>query len=283
MTLKQIKDRAKSVKNISQITNAMQMVAASKMRKAQKRTQEYEPYGKKIADITKELSTKVDKTAHKLLQQGNPDGKRLLILISTNKGLCGGLNSNLFRQINKWYPDIKNTECVTVGKKGAGFARSCDAGLVADFSNKSPANVVSAVATYAVDSFLENKISSVEVVFNRFVSSFEQKPTKIQVLPISEFTKDPSQSKSNLNSLIEPSTREVLKSLLPEYIENLIRDTALSAEASEFSARMIAMKNATENAKNLEADLTLEYNKIRQMEVTSSIQDIVTARMAIES
>jgi F-type H+-transporting ATPase subunit gamma len=281
MTLKEIKNRAKSVKNISKITNAMQMVAASKMRKAQKRTEEYTPYGEKIAEITRELTSGVDKSDHKLLLTGNPAGKDLLILISTDKGLCGALNSNLFRQINKWYPELGEKECITVGKKGAGFIRLSKTGLSADFSGKPPTDSVSALGAYAVEGFLTGKYSSITLIFNRFISSFEQKPTRLKVLPIEKIEAEETENISS-DFLIEPSTKAVLEALLPEYIENLIRDAALSAEASEFSARMIAMKNATENANNLESDLTLEYNKLRQMEVTSSIQDIVTARMAIE-
>lgn len=284
-TLREIRRRVKSVKNISQITSAMQMVAASKMRRAQEKTQKFKPYALKIAQLTRELSLGVDSILHELLQEGNPEGKRLIILITTDKGLCGGLNSNLFRQLKRWYPDLRNLECITVGKKGRGFVRLNNLALVADFSGTPLVHIVSAVTTLVVENFLAGMYLVVEIIFNRFVTSFEQQPTRWPILPISEVKagEEKEVKVSLADFLIEPSAREVLEALIPEYLENQIRDAALSAEASEYSARMVAMKNATENAQNLVADLTLEFNKLRQNEITMSIADMVTARIAVEA
>lgn len=285
-TLRDIKKRTKSVQNIAQITNAMQMVAASKMRRAQEQTQHFLAYAQKILEITKELADTVDASAHKLLQEGNPAGKKLLVIIATDKGLCGALNSNMFRQITKWYANFSAKECITIGKKAVGFARGNNLNISADFSGAVPVKKIAAVNTYIVEGFLVGRYSEVEIIFNRFVNSFTQEPTRIQVLPIAYLEQDlesaEQENKKRADFLIEPSPDKVLDALLPEYIENQIRDAALSAEASEYSARMIAMKNATDNAKSLVDDLTLEYNKLRQMDITLSIADMVTARLAVE-
>jgi len=284
-TLREIKRRAKSVKNISQITSAMQMVAASKMKKAQDKATRFMPYAQKIAEAVGDLSTGVDSNLHSLLSKGNPESNReLILLISTNKGLCGGLNSSLFRAIKQWYPDLKKHESITVGKKGQSFVRSNQLQLIADFSDGAPADNVVALSQYAVEGFLAGNYSKVVVAYNKFVNSFTQEPTKLDLLPIAKFETDQAKSDEDdafFDFLIEPSPLEVLNALLPEYIENIIRAAALSAEASEYSARMMAMKNATDNAEELQSDLTLEYNKMRQSEITTSLQDMVTARMAV--
>jgi len=284
-TLREIKRRAKSVKNISQITSAMQMVAASKMKKAQDKATKFMPYAQKIAEAVGDLSTGVDSNLLNLLSKGNADSNRdLIMLISTNKGLCGGLNSSLFRAMKQWYPDLKKHESITVGKKGQSFVRSGKSQLVADFSDGAPADNVTALSTYAVKGFLEGNYSKVVVVYNKFVNSFTQEPTKIDLLPIAPIKTEKVEDGFEeffADFLIEPSPLEVLNALLPEYIENIIRAAALSAEASEYSARMMAMKNATDNAEELQGDLTLEYNKMRQSEITTSLQDMVTARMTV--
>lgn len=294
-TLREIKRRVRSVKNISQITSAMQMVAASKMRAAQLQAQSFRPYAEKIAQVVRRLAQGVDTKLHALLRKGDSQGKKLLILISTDKGLCGGLNSSLFRQIHTWYPDTSKLECITVGKKGRGFIRNVRGNLVADFSGLRPFRVVSAVAELAIKGFLSGNFSEVELVYSRFISSFRQEPTRWKILPLSTLDEarystvsDQAETdtihpkEQSVEFLIEPSAREVLDWLLPEYIENQILAAAYSAEASEFSARMIAMKSATDNAKVLVSDLTLEYNQLRQMEITMAIQDMVTARMGVE-
>lgn len=286
-TLRDIKRRVESVDNISQITSAMQMVAASRMKKAQRSTQQFQPYARKIAQVVGELSIGVDRKAHKLLGLGNPKGKKLLVLITTDKGLCGALNSNLFREVKLWHKDLSDSQFITIGKKGVAFIRGVNYPLEADFSGESPVKKVSAVASLCISGFLSGKYSSVKIIFNRFINTFTQQPVEVQVLPILGIDQESDEESvkrkySYSDFLLEPSVGEVLEALLPEYVENVIRDAMLSADASEFSARMMAMKNATDNAKDLSFDLTLEYNKIRQSEITMSIADMVTARIAIE-
>ncbi|NCN58785.1 ATP synthase F1 subunit gamma [Candidatus Roizmanbacteria bacterium CG22_combo_CG10-13_8_21_14_all_38_20] len=281
-TLREIKRRVKSVKNISQITSAMQMVAASKMKKAQQKATGFEPYAQRISEAVKELASGVDSDLHSLLSTGNPEARELVIIISTNKGLCGGLNSGLFRAVKKWYLNLDKNECVTVGKKGQSFVRSNRAKLVADFSDGSPINSVSALAHYGVEGFLRGDYSKIVVVYNKFVNSFTQEPTRFELLPITslgEIKERLADENKFADFLVEPNPVKVLDALLPEYVENIIRAATLSAEASEYSARMMAMKNATDNADELQVNLTLEYNKMRQSEITTSLQDMITARM----
>lgn len=286
-TIRGIKKRVKSVKNISQITNAMQMVAASKMKRAQDKTQQFQPYAEKIVEAVKELSSGVDHEQHALLAEGNPEGQHLIVVIATDKGLCGSLNSNLFRQINKWYQSEEKVVYITIGRKGRNFISHSKGELLADFSGEEPTKIMSAVNSLIIMGFLERKYSRVELVFNRFVNSFQQRPTRIKILPITSQKIDETLSEEKENDhlrdfLIEPSLRSVLDALLPAFVENQIRDASYSAEASEHSARMIAMKNATDNAKGLVKDLTLEYNKLRQQEITLAIQDMVTARLSVK-
>ena len=281
-TLREIKRRVKSVKNISQITSAMQMVAASKMKKAQQKATGFEPYAQRISEAVKELASGVDSDLHSLLSTGNPEARELVIIISTNKGLCGGCNSGLFRAVKKWYLILDKNESVTVGKKGQSFVRSNRAKLVADFSDGSPINSVSALAHYGVEGFLRGDYSKIVVVYNKFVNSFTQEPTRFELLPITslgEIKERLADENKFADFLVEPNPVKVLDALLPEYVENIIRAATLSAEASEYSARMMAMKNATDNADELQVNLTLEYNKMRQSEITTSLQDMITARM----
>lgn len=280
-----IKKRIKSATNIAQITKAMQMVAASRMRKAQEQAVRDKPYQNKIVEAVRELASRVDPSLHPLLRTGNLEGKELVILISTNKGLCGGLNNNLFRFLLKRFEDKKNLLLVTLGKKGEGFVIKSGFGLVFDFSNNNYLDSVSALANLFVKGFLDGIYKGVTVVFNRFISALKQEPTSIQILPIRlEEKLELIEEKANISFsefLIEPSVDAVLSALLPHYLEIQVRNAILEAFASEHSARMIAMKNATDNAKSLISDLTVTFNRLRQEKITYEIADMVTAQMSI--
>jgi F-type H+-transporting ATPase subunit gamma len=184
--IKIIKRRIKSAQNISQITKAMEMVAASKMKKAQLSAILGKPYAEKIYEVVKELAKRTDKKYHQLLKTGNKNGKTLVILISTNKGLCGGLNTVLFRQVINWYKDVPNVEFVTLGKKSENFVVRSNNCLVADFSDIIPfTNSVGAVTKLFVDGFLEGIYKEIHIVFNTFISAMKQAPTRKILLPIS--------------------------------------------------------------------------------------------------
>lgn len=283
--IRQIKRRIKSADNISQITRAMEMVAASKMKKAQDQAIAGKPYAEKIYQAVQELGMHTEKKLHSLLGTGNPKGKLLVVIISTNKGLCGGLNTNLFRSIHTWWDKENNADFITLGKKGENFIARLRKNLIADFSSKTPfAGNIPTVAKILVEGFINGTYKEVYLVYNTFLSALKQLPTKKMILPITEFEKaETGQSAANFSEfVIEPSIEAVLDSLLPHYLENQIRAAVYEAEASEHSARMIAMKNATDAASDFKAELTLLYNKARQEKITYEIADLVTARLAVE-
>ncbi len=286
-SIKLIKRRIKSAENIAQITRAMEMVAASKMKKAQEAAIFGKPYADKIFQMTKELASHTDKRIHPLLSKGDTRGKILIVLISTNKGLCGALNTNLFRFCQNTLPVDAAIDYLTIGKKGQNFVVKTGKSLIADFSEKTPFDEnVPAITKIIIDGFIGNIYKEVHLYFNSFINALKQTPTKKMILPISTFEKSEDETRKDLEQIsefiIEPSVDEVLDSLLPHYLENQVRSAIYESEASEQSARMIAMKNATEAAGDLLSDLTLIFNKIRQEKITYEIADMVTARLAIE-
>lgn len=279
-----IKRRIKSSDNISQITKAMEMVAASKMKKAQDKALQGKPYAEKIYQAVVELSSHIDKKQHPLLAKGNPEGKIMLVIISTNKGLCGGLNTNLFRSINKWWVNEKNMDYVSIGNKGKNYVSGSKKNLIADFSQPAAfTESVPAVARVLVDGFLKGSYKEVYLVFNTFLSALKHIPTKKLLIPIESLETEDNMPKENFSEfVIEPGVYDVLSDLLPHYIENQIRSAIFEGEACEHSARMMAMKNATDAAFDLKQELTLLYNKARQEKITYEIADLVTARLAVE-
>lgn len=283
-SIKLIRQRIKSAKNIAQITKAMEMVAASKMKKAQERALQGKPYAQKIYEATLELAGRVDTKLNPLLQQGNPDGKTLVVLISTNKGLCGGLNTTLFRKVYTEHGKDTKIEYITVGKKGQSFVRGTGKALQADFSETTPFDYsIPSLTKIIVEGFINGTYKEVFVAYNAFVNALKQEPQIKKILPLSiNIPKDMDVETDKFSEfLIEPDPADVLNSLLPHYLENQLRSSVWEAEASEHSARMIAMKNATDAALDLMDNLTLMYNKARQEKITFEIADIVTARMSV--
>ncbi len=281
-----LRRRIKSAKNIAQITKAMQLVAASRMKKAQAAAIAGKEYAQKIYEMVTELASRTEVTNHPYLVRPSVlTGKRLLILISTTKGLCGGLNSNLFRYCLKTYPNFQKNDIVTLGKKGTGLVVRLGATLKADFSDTVPfVMAVPAVVDMIVKEYLAGQYDGVDIIFNEFKSAMRQTPKHKTILPLTlEVASDEKKEDNDFSEfLIEPSKKEVFDALLPHYLENQVRDAVLQAEASEQSARMIAMQNATDNALSLIDGLTLLYNKERQSKITFEIADIVTARLAVE-
>jgi F-type H+-transporting ATPase subunit gamma len=205
----------------------------------------------------------------------------LIILISTNKGLCGGLNLNLFQKTTNWLEQKnQNYKFILLGKKGEVLAKERGE-VIADFSSTQPfVKATIPIINLSVKQFLKNKVQEVWVIFNDFISALKYEVVFRKLLPF-ELTSIELQ-KSKTSWLIEPSLENVLTELLPFYLKTQLQEAILEAEASEHSARMIAMKNATENASTLANDLTLEYNKIRQQIITEEIADIITAKISME-
>lgn len=279
-----IKRRIKSAQNIAKITRAMEMVAASKMKKAQIAALSGKPYAEMIYQITCELAGRTERELHPLLGLGNPSGKVLIILVSTNKGLCGGLNTNLFRQLAGWFGGNKEMDFISVGKKGQSFIAKTGKNLIADFSQKVPfSENVPALTEILVEGFIQGKYKEVYLVYNSFLNALKQIPVNKMILPLISFNQENTAQGPTLSEfLIEPTVDEVLDSLLPHYLENQTRAAIFESEASEQAARMIAMRNATDAASDFMYELTLEFNKIRQEKITYEIADMVTARLAVE-
>jgi len=280
-----VKGRIKSAKNIAQITKAMELVAAAKMKKAQAHALSGKLYAQKIYEMVLILSSKAASSKHALLKKPSSlTGKRLVVLLSSNKGLCGGLNTNLFRFFIHEYPKSSEYDCVTIGKKGASFIARIGATLKADFSNTTSfVSMVPAVNDLITEEYIAGHYDRIDLVYNNFMSVVKQIPIRKTILPLTiDSLATPSMEKP-VEFLIEPSVDEVFESLLPHYLENQIRDAVLQAEASEHSARMIAMRNATDNALSLMDELTLVYNKARQEKITYEITDLITATLALQT
>ncbi len=281
-----IRRRIRSAKNIAQITRAMELVAASKMKRAQQQAVSGKLYAQKIYDMVTRLSRNVDAHHHPLLARPKTiRGKRMVILISTNKGLCGGLNTSLFRFLLRHYRTLTDQRFVTLGKKGLGLVMQAGGDVVADFSHLVPfVTSVPSVAQLVIAEYLGGTIDGVDLVYSEFVSALRQEPHVKTILPLTlEGGGEGNTSPSGAHDyVIEPSAPEVFASLLPHYVENQIRDAILGAQASEHSARMVAMRNATDSALSLMGELTLLYNKARQEKITYEISDMVTARLAVE-
>lgn len=283
-SIRLLRGRIKSVKNIAQITKAMEMVAASKMKKAQNQALSGKLYAQMIYDMVMELGEKTESNIHPLLAKPAVEiGKRLILIMSSNKGLCGSLNTTLFRFILETYPNFSRHDIVSVGKKGAEMTVRTGGHLTADFSeSKSNIETVPALADLAVNGFLAHTYDGVDIVFSEFISALKQVPVRKTILPLSlDSSGEKAAAKDKTEFLIEPNVSRVFDELLPHYIENQIRDGLLQSEASEHSARMVAMRNATDSAKSRIEDLTLLYNKARQEKITYEISDMVTARMTV--
>jgi len=279
-----IKRRLNSVANIHQLTKTMEMVAAFKMKKAQAKALQGKSYSKMIYEMASDLSEAEKEKKHKFLKKYEKIEKRLVILISTNKGLCGGLNINLFRFLGEWMDDEKEIEFefINLGKKGQSYLKKYGGEYLADFSDEAPwLKSAPAIINMAADKFISGKINEVWLVYNSFISALKYKPTKIRILPIEKLKRE-EEGDRFADYLIEPTVKAVLSALLPHYLEVQLKSAIYEAEASEYSARMMAMKNASENAENLIDDLKHEFNKVRQQAITSELADIITATMAVK-
>ena len=285
-----IRRRIKSVKNTAQITNAMQMVASSKMRRAQMAALAGRPYASLMNDILAAVSEGSGDFSDPLMEK-RPVRRRAVILISTDKGLCGALNGNLLREAARF--DKDTTVYVCAGRKGSQYIARVKRQLAAEFTYKDAPQFVEAraISKFAQDLFLKGEVDRVDVVYTNFINTLSQKPETRKLLPIGELTAveagvvgDPAPGalkKSDREYLFEPGAAAVLGNLLPHYLNFQVFQYLLEAKASEHSARMVAMKNATDNAKQLIKDLTLEYNKLRQANITKELLEITSAAMAM--
>ena len=282
-----IRRRIKSIHNTAQITKAMQMVAASKMRKAQQHALAGRPYSELLNRVLVSLKGRTDPLRHPLLQI-RPTNKELVLVISTDKGLAGALNTNLMREAAAF--DSAKTVYVTAGRKARQFIARTKRELLADFELKDAPTILEtkAISKFCVEKFLSREVDKVTVLYTHFVNTINQKPVAQTLLPISQFVFDTAAGGQNvagadlmLEYTFEPSPQAVLDFMLPYYVQYQVFQMVLDARASEHSARMVAMKNATDNANQFIKDLTLEYNKMRQASITTELLEIATAQMAV--
>jgi len=286
LSTRELRRRIKSITSTAQITRAMQMVAASKMRKAQQTTLMTRPFARLLYRIQRYAVTHAHEFTHPLLEV-RAVRKRAVILIGTDKGLCGALNTNLFRVASQFDP--ATTVFIAAGKRAAQFIARTHRQLAAEFAFGDSPRMDEArpIANFARDLFLKGEVDEVKVVATQFINTLSQKAGVVEFLPIGEIKglKIPgAESEADLTSdttdvLFEPGPEEVLSYLFGHYLNIFIYRVLLEAKASEQSARMVGMKNATDSATGLTKDLTLEYNKLRQGNITKELLEIAGGQL----
>jgi F-type H+-transporting ATPase subunit gamma len=283
-SLRDIRRRIKSVKNTRQITKAMELVAASKMKKAQQLALAGRAYAGLMAEMLAAVAGRVEENQHPFLARREVK-TRGIILVTSDKGLCGPLNANLFKLVT----EIKGpAKYAVIGRKGAQFLARTKRALLADFtvSDRVPFTEVKTVAEFMVKQYLDGNVDTVELIYPHFRNTLIQTPTNLPLLPLQSLAAVVADLRSDSGEtvkaddreiLFEPDANTVLESLLPLYLNREVYQHVLDAKASEHSSRMVAMKTAKDNATKLVGDLTLEYNKARQAGITQEILEIAAA------
>ncbi|MBU2952961.1 F0F1 ATP synthase subunit gamma [Marinobacter sp. F3R08] len=283
---KEIRNQISSIKSTQKITSAMEMVAASKMRKAQERMQATRPYADKMRQVIGHIAKANAQYNHPFMVER--EVKRVgYIVVSTDRGLCGGLNINLFkalvREMKAWKEKGVETDLCAIGQKGASFFRSYGGNVVAALTHlgDSPSSekLIGNVKVM-LDAFSEGKIDRLYVVSNEFVNTMTQSPKVEQLLPLPE-SEDEEEIKNQWDYLYEPDARQILDGLLPRFIESQVYQGVVENLACEQAARMIAMKSATDNAGGIIDELQLAYNKARQAAITQEISEIVSGAASV--
>jgi F-type H+-transporting ATPase subunit gamma len=283
---KEIRLKITSIKNTQKITRAMEMVAASKMRKTQDRMQATRPYSKKIGQIIRHLATANPEYKHPFMIPR--ETRRVgVILVSSDRGLCGGLNANLFRlalrQMRRWNEENQEVRLCTIGQKGTAFFNAVGAKIVAQITKLGDRphleNIIGLIKVM-LDDYLAGEIDELYVLHNEFVNTMTQKPRLVQLLPIqAEAVGDTH--KGQWDYIYEPDAKEVLDHLLIRYVESIVFQGLVENNACEQAARMVAMKSASDNAGKLIKELQLIYNKARQAAITQEIAEIVGGAAAV--
>jgi F-type H+-transporting ATPase subunit gamma len=288
---KEIRGKIKSVENTKKITKAMEMVAASKMRKAQERMRAARPYADKIRNITANLSKANPEYKSPYQRTGNTSKAVGFIVVSTDKGLCGGLNTNVLRMVTQKMRDVQSAggtvQAVAIGNKGLGFLNRFGVPVISHAVQLGDAPQLDKLigpVKLMLDAFTEGKLDAVHLCFTKFINTMKQEPTVEQLLPLSAARleqSDAEKSQYGWDYIYEPDAPTVIKELLTRYIEALVFQAVAENMASEQSARMVAMKSATDNAGNLINELKLIYNKTRQAAITKELSEIVGGAAAL--
>ena len=285
---KEIRGKIKSVENTRKITKAMEMVAASKMRKAQDRMRSARPYAEKVRSLAANLSQATPEYKHPFMIAHDDAKVAGFIVVTTDKGLCGGLNTNVLRMVTAKLKELDaqgvKAEAVAVGNKGLGFLNRIGAKVVSQAvqlgDNPRLDKLVGPVKVL-LDAYVEGRLSAVYVCYTRFINTMKQEPMVEQLLPLSAEQLDSGAPSRSWDYIYEPNAPAVIDELLRRYIEALVYQATAENLASEQSARMVAMKSATDNAGNVIAELKLIYNKTRQAAITKELSEIVAGAAAV--
>jgi F-type H+-transporting ATPase subunit gamma len=291
---KEIRGKIKSVENTKKITKAMEMVAASKMRKAQDRMRAARPYAEKIRNLAANLSQATPEYQHPFMVKHDGVKTAGFIVVTTDKGLCGGLNTNVLRALTLKLKELEaaghKAEAVAIGNKGFGFLNRIGAKVVShvtQLGDKPHLDKLIGPVKVLLDAYAEGKLSAVYICYTRFINTMKQEPVVQQLLPLSADTLVAEAAQSQANSehgwdyIYEPDAPSVINELLVRYTEALVYQSVAENMASEQSARMVAMKSATDNAGNVIAELKLVYNKTRQAAITKELSEIVAGAAAV--
>ena len=283
---KEIKGQISSIKNTQKITKAMEMVAASKMKKAQMRMSAARPYANMIKNVVGHLASAHPEYKHPFLVKRDSVKRVGLIVISTDRGLCGGLNTNLFKEslkkINEWNKMSVEVDVCAIGSKAEKFFKRLDVNLVAQVSHlgDSPEiNDVIGSIKIMLDNFTDGNIDELYLAENKFINTMSQEPGVIHLLPTEPNKED--ELTHHWDYIYEPESKSVIDNLLIRYIESLVYQGIVENVACEMSARMVAMKSASDNASNLIDELQLIYNKARQASITQELSEIVAGAAAV--
>ena len=286
-SLKEIDGRIKSTKKMKQITKAMNMVSSSKLRRAEKNTKQFEPYMEKMQDAITAIAGASKNSSHPMLRPRQVQRSGYLV-ITSDKGLAGAYSSNVLKRlindIKEKHSSSDEYSIIVLGQSGVDFLKNrgyeIENSLV-EVPDQPSFKSIQAIAKHAIDLFSEEHKKKKKIYYSHYVSVLENKPATKQVLPLSR--EDSSQGQGQMSSYeFEPDKESILSVILPQYVESLIYGTILDAKASEHAARMTAMKNASDNATELIDDLSLQYNRARQAEITQQITEIVGGSAALE-
>jgi F-type H+-transporting ATPase subunit gamma len=285
---KEIRGKIKSVENTKKITKAMEMVAASKMRKAQARMRSARPYSDRIRNIASNLSQANPEYSHPFLVRQDKAKTAGIIVVTTDKGLCGGLNTNALRLTTNKMRELEGqgikVEAVAIGNKGIGFLNRIGAktvSQVAQLGDTPHLEKLIGPVKVLLDAYQEGKLDAVYLVYTKFINTMKQEPTLEQLLPLSASRMTGDKGNHSWDYLYEPDAATVIDELLVRYVEALIYQAVAENIASEQSARMVAMKAATDNAGNVIGELKLVYNKTRQAAITKELSEIVAGAAAV--
>jgi len=284
---KEIRSKIASIKSTQKITSAMEKVAVSKMRKAQQRMAASRPYAERIRQVIGHLANANPEYRHPFMVE-RPVKRVGYIVVSTDRGLCGGLNINLFKALIKnmkeWHDQKVEVDLCVIGNKGASFFRSFGGNVVAAIGNlgeEPSVNDLVGSVKVMLDAFHEGRVDRLYLVSNKFINTMTQKPTVDQLLPLAAEANAEPVKKGQWDYLYEPDAQLLLDALLVRFIESQVYQAVVENGAAEQAARMIAMKNATDNAGELISDLQLVYNKARQAAITQEISEIVGGAAAV--